>query len=82
MKDKINPDHYKKHVSGLECIDVARWFDFSLGNVIKYLWRAGEKTGESKLDDLRKAQRYLEFAIETEEILERRRTENDDTQRD
>lgn len=37
---------------------------FCLGNVIKYLARAGRKDGNSKLQDLLKAKQYLEFDIE------------------
>ena len=57
--DVINPQHYK--VNGLECIDVieALGFDFCLGNMLKYVWRAGRKDGVSTLEDCRKAQWYL-----------------------
>lgn len=37
---------------------------FCLGNVIKYLARAGRKDGNSKLQDLLKAKQYIEFEIE------------------
>lgn len=39
---------------------------FCLGNVIKYLSRAGRKEGNSRLQDLQKAKQYLEFEIEAE----------------
>lgn len=39
---------------------------FCLGNVVKYLARAGRKEGNSRLLDLQKAKRYLEFEIEEE----------------
>lgn len=39
---------------------------FCLGNVIKYLARAGRKNGNSRLHDLQKAKKYLEFEIEAE----------------
>ena len=42
-KDRINPDYYKSHPSGVECIDITRHYCFSIGNAIKYLWRAGLK---------------------------------------
>ena len=69
MKDtKTDPDHYTLP-SGLQCIDVVKHFDFRTGNAIKYLWRAGKKDGESRLDDLRKAENYIKMLIsdETEE---------------
>ena len=56
-----NPEHYKKHPSGVECIQVSQHFNFNLGNVIKYVWRADHKAG---IEDLEKAKRYLEFEIE------------------
>lgn len=50
--------------NGLEAIDVidAYKLDFSLGNVVKYVLRAGRKTDDC-LEDLRKAKDYLEHAI-------------------
>jgi hypothetical protein len=59
--DEINPAHYKSHPSGIECISVAEWFNFNLGNVIKYLWRADLKGGAA---DLEKAKRYLDREID------------------
>lgn len=38
--------------------------NFSLGNVIKYVLRAGNKPGEDKIKDLAKAKDYLEHEIE------------------
>ena len=39
--------------------------DFILGNVVKYVCRAGTKPGESRLDDLKKAQAYITKAIQS-----------------
>ena len=60
-EDMVNhPRHYEARVPGIECIEVARHFDFCLGNVIKYVWRAGLKgDAYAGLDDLPKARRYL-----------------------
>lgn len=48
--DPVNhPQHYTSHPSGVECITIARHYCFTIGNAIKYLWRAGlkqEKGGE------------------------------------
>jgi hypothetical protein len=72
MADKINPPHYKSHPSGVECIQITEHFSFCLGNVIKYVWRAGLK-GDA-LEDLKKAKWYLEREIErynhTERLLD------------
>lgn len=63
VKDKINPDHYKSHPSGIECIEITRHHNFNIGNVIKYCWRQGLKEGETSLTDLKKAQWYLNDEI-------------------
>lgn len=57
-----HPEHYQK--SGMECIDVAETFNFNLGNVIKYVWRAGNKSGNPTIQDLQKASWYLTREIE------------------
>lgn len=61
MADPINPDHYRKHPSGIECIEVTRFMNFNKGNAVKYIWRAGEKGNE--IQDLEKAVWYLQDEI-------------------
>lgn len=62
MEDVVNhPKHYLGHPSGVECITITRHFNFNLGNVIKYVWRAGLKSAE--LEDLKKARWYLDDEI-------------------
>ena len=56
-----NPHHYTAHPSGVECIDIVEHMNFNRGNVIKYVWRAGEKN--NTLEDLKKAQWYLDREI-------------------
>ena len=63
-----HPPHYSAHASSIECIEIAEHMNFCLGNVIKYVWRAGEKG--SKLEDLKKARWYLDREIAR---LEKRR---------
>ena len=64
------PRHYRQHPSGIECIDIAKHMNFSIGNAIKYLWRAGlkEEPGKDQFDkhveDLQKAIQYIKFEIE------------------
>jgi hypothetical protein len=70
--DNINPAHYKNHPSGLECIQVTRHMGFNLGNVVKYLWRAGLKGSSPKLEDLKKAAWYLNDEINQMEANEKR----------
>jgi hypothetical protein len=57
----ITPEHYSE--GGLEPIVLieAKKLNFSLGNVVKYVCRAGKKGPE--LDDLRKAKYYLDREI-------------------
>lgn len=59
--DPVNhPDHYTKHPSGIECIEITRHMSFNLGNAVKYIWRADLKNG---LEDLEKAIWYLQDEI-------------------
>ena len=63
--DAVNsPAHYK--VGGIETIDFieAKKLGYNLGNVVKYLTRADHKG--NKLEDLRKAQWYLEREINSQ----------------
>lgn len=60
-KDAVNPDHYKSHPSGIECIQVTEHMSFNLGNAIKYIWRAGLK--DATKQDLEKAKWYIEREI-------------------
>ena len=69
-KEKVNhPSHYLKD-SGHEVIDVIESWDlnFSLGNAIKYICRAGHKGGQLKrCEDLEKAIDYLQNELHHEE---------------
>jgi hypothetical protein len=56
-KDAINPDHYKAHPSGVECIQITEHMNFCCGNAIKYIWRHAMKGGTQ---DLEKAIWYLQ----------------------
>jgi len=68
MSETVNhPPHYNKHPSGVECIEIIRWFPYNVGAVIKHLWRAGLKT--DRLEDLQKALVYLENEIEREQQI-------------
>lgn len=56
--DPVNPNHYKNHPSGIECIVITEHFNFNMGNAIKYIWRADE-TADPVLA-LKKAAWYIE----------------------
>ena len=67
MTDNVNhPSHYNE--SGIECIEAIHatlgdgFQDYCKGNVMKYLWRYKYKNG---LEDLKKAQVYLNWMIES-----------------
>jgi len=60
--DIVNhPPHYTSHPSGVECITITEHMSFTLGNVVKYVWRADLK-GEG-IEDLEKARWYLDREI-------------------
>lgn len=68
--DNVNhPKHYNSHPSGIACIEIARHYCFSIGNAIKYLWRAGlKKSGfltdiDKEIEDLEKAIWYIKDRI-------------------
>lgn len=59
MINNVNhPTHYNKHPSGIECIEIAQYFDFCLGAAFKYIWRYKQKG--SPEEDLNKALWYIE----------------------
>ena len=66
-KDLVNhPPHYKS--GGIETIDFieAKQLGYHLGNVVKYISRAGIKS-HCPLEDLKKARWYLDRHIENME---------------
>ena len=65
VQDKtLKPDHYNDHPSGLTCRVFSDYMNFNLGNTFKYLWRAGNKEGESFERDINKAIVYLGFELD------------------
>jgi hypothetical protein len=75
--DPVNrPKHYVNHPSGIECIQITEHMNFNIGNVIKYCWRAGDKNG---IEDLKKAQWYLNREIARLEKTKPERLERIDT---
>lgn len=64
MSDNVkHPSHYTEGRK-FEPKDVIRDWDlnFNMGNAVKYLARAGRK--DDKIEDLRKAQQYIQFEID------------------
>jgi hypothetical protein len=67
LKEMVkNPEHYGGAENPYEAIKVIEnWgLDFHLGNTVKYISRAGKKYPEKELEDLLKAQWYLNRKIE------------------
>ena len=60
-----HPDHYGGKDNTYEAIKIIEAYDlnFSLGNVIKYVLRAGKKS-ENAIEDLEKAKWYVQRQIE------------------
>ena len=75
VEDKVNsPRHYT--FGKIECIDYIRdkmtpdaFQGFCMGNVLKYISRHKHKNG---VEDLKKAQVYLKWLIESEEKHEQK----------
>jgi hypothetical protein len=61
LSDPTNPDHYRWHPLGIECIDVTEHFPSNIAHAIEYLWRCGRK--DDAAQDLRKAIWYIEREI-------------------
>lgn len=67
--DPVNhPQHYTSSPARcatcghqIECIDIVEHLTFSIGNCIKYLWRAGLKG--SAIEDLKKGRWYIDREI-------------------
>ena len=62
-KDNTTPTHYQGSIQPIDLIN-AQDLNFNLGNVVKYVCRAGKKQGENVLSDLDKAKNYINYEIE------------------
>ena len=65
LDDNTNttPTHYQGTIQPIDLIN-AQDLNFNLGNVVKYVCRAGKKQGENILSDLEKAKNYINYEIE------------------
>lgn len=71
MDSEIRVEHpnYYKLSNGIEVLDVIRDLPFNIGNVVKYVIRAGKKKEaglsdkQKQIEDLEKAKFYIEDAI-------------------
>ena len=62
-KNDNTPPHYQGTIQPIDLINEQN-LNFNLGNVVKYVCRAGKKQGENILADLEKAKEYINFEIE------------------
>lgn len=62
------PDYYLLP-DGTECRKFIEGMSYYLGTAFAYLWRAGHKTGEPMVKDLRKALDNIRFELEREEFV-------------
>lgn len=75
-KEQVNhPDHYNS--GSIEAIEVIEDWDlgFHLGNVVKYISRAGKKDQTTEIQDLKKAAWYLNAKVK---LLEKKYDEEKD----
>ena len=63
MNNQNTPQHYQGTIQPIDLIN-AQDLNFNLGNVVKYVCRAGKKQGENVLSDLDKAKNYINYEIE------------------
>lgn len=68
MSNVVHPDYYNGGV--IEAWDYIKDhnMDFDIGNAIKYLTRAGKKSGNPKREDLEKAIQYIQHEIMYEAV--------------
>ena len=58
-----DPNHYKRGSIQVWDFIADQKLDFFLGNVVKYVCRAGHKKYEEEIDDLLKAKAYIDKKI-------------------
>ncbi len=64
MNTKYSPSHYQRGIIEVWDFIQDQELDYFLGNVVKYVCRAGHKSYEDEIDDLRKAKVYISKKIE------------------
>ena len=62
--NKFSPKHYQRGKIQVWDFIADQNLEFILGNVVKYVCRAGHKNQEDELDDLMKAKAYIDIKIE------------------
>ena len=68
-ESRVEHPNYYKLSNGIEVLDIVRDLPFNIGNVVKYVIRAGKKKEaglsdkQKQIEDLEKAKFFLEDAI-------------------
>lgn len=62
--DPIHPSYYKGKIEVIDFIE-SYSLGFCLGNCVKYIARAGKKDPDKYIEDLKKAQYYLQREIDS-----------------
>lgn len=71
----INPEHYNRLDPQPKDVIRSWGLNFNLGNAVKYVARAGHK--DDVVQDLKKAQEYIQFEIDAIEAERREKAEED-----
>ena len=75
--DEVNhPAHYTAYV-GVEVIQLTEQMNFNRGNAVKYIARAGLKSYDTEIQDLKKALWYIQREINRMEAKLRTEGENE-----
>lgn len=75
--DPVNhPFHYNQY-EGLEIIDLTEQLNFNKGNAVKYICRAGYKSGVDDVTDLEKAAWYIQREISRIRQVDTKMTKRD-----
>lgn len=93
MSNVNSPKHYRVAVKykdfansstvNIECLDVIEALgldeDLYHGSAFQYVWRAGKKSPETKIEDLQKAKFYIDKVIDREyaKLLKKRREDEE-----
>jgi hypothetical protein len=63
-QDAINPHYYKGFSNNAEVIDIVENLPYNRGAAVKYLARAGNKSIDHEIEDLRKAAWYVQRELD------------------
>ena len=69
LKEEETKPTYYKGTGSIDVIDAIKIFklNFNLGNILKYIVRAGIKSSTTRVKDLKKAREYLDREIKYHE---------------